>query len=85
MKSFVAHQAFNERDRLAVRRPARNRDLKRGFVDGCSVALCDVDRVDLRDPPIVVAGSWRRRCDERLVVRRPIVVVDVEIFRRHLA
>ena len=85
MKSFVTHQAFDECDRLAIGRPARNRDLKRGFVDGCGVAFCDVDRVNLRDPPIVIARSRRGRYDERFVVGRPIVIVDVKIFRRNLA
>src|SRR6266487_2290105 len=85
VKSFVTHQAFNKGDRLAIGRPARNGNLKRGFVNGCRVAFGDVDRVNLRDPPIVVAGSRRSRYDERLIVGRPIVIVDVKIFRRNLA
>src|SRR5436305_2069646 len=85
MKSFVAHQSFDECDRLAITRPAWNRDLKRSFVDGRGVTVCDVDRVNLSDPPIVVARSRCRRCDERLVVGGPIVIVDVEILRRNLA
>src|SRR5207249_10168361 len=70
MKSLVTHQAFNECDRLPVRRPPWNRHLKRRFVDGCGVALRDVDLVNLRDPPIVVAGTGSRSCYERLVVWR---------------
>ena len=85
MKSFVAHQPFDECDRLAIRRPARNCYLKRRLVDRCGVTLCDVDRVNLRDPPIVIARSRGRRCYERRVVGRPIVIVDVEIRRRNLA
>src|SRR6266550_6671941 len=85
MKSFVAHQAFDEGDRLAIGRPARNGNLKRRFVNGCRVAFGDVDRVNLRDPPIVIAGSRRSRYDERFVVGRPIVIVYVKIFRRNLA
>ena len=85
MKSFVTHQAFDEGDRLAIGRPARNGNLKRGFVDGCRVAFCDVDRVNLCDPPIVIARSRRSRYYERLVVGRPIEIVNVKIFRRNLA
>ena len=85
MKSFVAHQAFDECNRLAIGRPARNCNLKRRFVDGCRVAFCDVDRVNLRDPPIVIARSRRGRRDERFVVGRPIVIVDMKIFWRSLA
>ena len=47
--------------------------------------LRNVDRVNLRDPPIVVARSRSARRHERLVIRRPIVVVNVEILRRNLA
>ena len=85
VKSFVTHQAFDEGDRLTIWRPARNGNLKRGFVNGCRVAFGDVDRVNLRDPPIVIARSRRSRCNERLVVGRPIVIVDVKIFWRNLA
>ena len=54
-------------------------------MDGRGVTVCDVDRVNLSDPPIVVARSRCRRCDERLVVGGPIVIVDVKVFRRNLA
>ena len=84
MVSLIAHQAFDERDRLAVGRPARDRHLQRRFVNGCRVALRDVDRVNLRDPPVVVSGAWSRGGDERLVVRRPIVIVNVQVRRRNL-
>src|SRR5712692_4600777 len=33
MKSFIAHQSFNEGNRFSVRRPARDRELKRRFVN----------------------------------------------------
>ena len=58
---------------------------KRRFVDGCGVAFRNLDCVNLRDPPIVVARARRGRCDKRLVVRRPIEIVNVKIWRRHLA
>src|SRR5437773_11741081 len=78
MKSLVTHQALNEGDRLPIRRPPRNRHLKGRLVDGCGVALRDVDIVNLRDPPIVVARPWSAGCYERLVIRRPIVIVRSE-------
>src|SRR6266567_3236684 len=85
MKSFIAHQSFNKCDRLTVRRPTWDGYLERRLVDRCGLALCDVDRVDLRDPPVVIARTWSGSCHKFLVVRRPIVVVDVKIRWRHLA
>src|SRR5260370_27101260 len=84
MESFIAHQAFNEGDKFTIWRPPRNRHLKRRFVDGCGVALRDVDLVNLRDPPVVVPWTWSGSCYERLVVGSPIVIVDVVILRRNL-
>src|SRR5205823_2594686 len=85
MKSLIAHETFNERNRLTVRRPAWHRHLERGFVDGCGAALGDTDRVDLRDPPVVVAGPWSGGCYKRFVVGRPIEIVNVKIRWRNLA
>src|SRR6266511_1767909 len=85
VKSFVAHQAFDEGNRLAIGRPTRNRDLKSRFVNRCGITLFDVDCVNLRDPPIVIARSRGCCYHECFVVWRPIVIVDVEIFRRNLA
>src|SRR6266498_5810949 len=85
VKPLVTHQAFDECNRLAIRRPAWNCDLKRRFVDGRGLTIRDVDRVNLSDPPIVVARSRGCCYHECFVVWRPIVIVDVEIFRRNLA
>src|SRR5437868_4827088 len=85
MKSFIAHQAFNKGDRLTVRRPTWDGYLERRLVDRCGLALSDVDGIDLRDPPVVIAWTGRGSCDKFLVVGRPIVVVDVKIRRGHLA
>src|SRR5207245_2360914 len=68
VESFIAHQAFNEGDRFTIRRPPRNRQLQRRLVNGSGVALRAVDLVNLRDPPIVVAWTWRGSCYEHLVV-----------------
>ena len=85
MKSFIAHYAFDECDRFAIGRPTRKSDLQSRLVDGCDIPLPDIDGVNLCDPPIIVTGAWRGRCEKRLVVRRPIVIVNVKIRRRHLA
>src|SRR4029077_10439764 len=85
MKSFIAHQAFNKGDRLTVRRPTWHGYLERRLVDRYDLALCNVDRVELRDPPVVIAWAGRGSCDKFLVIGRPIVVVDVKIRRGHLA
>src|SRR6266542_3413743 len=84
VKPLVAHQAFDECNRLTIGRPTRNRDLKSRFVNRCGITLFDVDCVNLRDPPIVIARSRGCCYHECFVVWRPIVIVDVEIFRRNL-
>src|SRR5438128_1519486 len=85
MSCFIAHQAFNKCDRLTVRRPTWDGYLERRLVDRRGLALCNVDRVDLRDPPVVVTWTGRGSCDKLLVIGRPIVVVDVKIRWGHLA
>src|SRR5205823_13237353 len=79
MKSFIAHQAFNKGDRLTVRRPTWDGYLERRLVDRCGLALSDVDGIDLRDPPVVIAWTGRGSCDKFLLVGRPILVVDVQL------
>ena len=85
MKAFVAHDPFDKGDRLTVRRPARDRDLQRRFVDGGRAAFRQIDGVDLRDPPVVIARTGRGAGDESFSVRRPIEIVNVQISRRDLA
>ena len=55
------------------------------FVNRHRHSFADVDLVDLGDPPIVVAGSGRCRCDKHFVVGRPIEIVNVQIARRNLS
>src|SRR5207253_7917761 len=60
-------------------------NLQRWFADRNRAAFADVNLVDLRDPPIVVAGSGSPRCDKHLVVSRPIEIVNVQFRWRSLA
>ena len=41
--------------------------------------------MNLGNPPIVVARPWSGADDKTLIVRRPIVIVDVKIRRRNLS
>src|SRR5438270_841125 len=84
VETFIAHQSFDERDRFSVRRPARDRDLEGRLVNRSRATLVDVDLIDMRDPPIVVAWPRRSRRDEHFVVRRPIEIVNVKIAGRNL-
>ena len=81
-RAFIAHQSFDEGDRLAVRRPARLGDLQLRRVDRPHGRRGDVDDVQLRDPVVVVARSRRGLGHELLAVRRPVEVVDVHVRRR---
>ena len=42
----------------------------------------DRDRIELRDPPVVITGSMSASCREGFSVRRPIILVYAEVCRR---
>ena len=79
--AFVAHEAADVGDSLAVARPARRaRSAARGLVDRSSrLPLRRVDRVQLRDPPVRVAVAVRGRRGEARAVGRPVVLVHVQV------
>src|SRR5439155_21797532 len=82
VKSLIAHQALDERDRVAIGRPARKRNLEKRLVGQTSpAAVRRAHRPNFGDPPIVVARTWCRSYNEHFVVGRPIVIINVEISR----
>src|SRR5690242_21964902 len=85
MKTLVAHQPFNESDRFPIWCPAGDSHLKGGFMDRPGLATLEQDRVDLGDPPIVVPGARSCSNHKGAVVRRPIVIVNMQAGWRDLA
>ncbi len=83
-RAEVAHETVDHGDRLAVGRPTRTGDLQRRLPDRSGRAAVRGDRVELRDPVVVGARALRRGGGEALAVRRPVVLVDVEIGGAHL-
>jgi len=82
---FIAHEAGDEGDFLAVRGPRGIRNLQRRLVDGLHEAEnTGVERVELGDVPVVVAIAVRGDDGEARAVRRPVVFVDVHIRWRAL-
>ncbi len=84
-RALVAHDPGDERDRLAVRRPARHGDLKRGLENGASLARRGADDAKFGDVPVGVARTRRGSGGEILAVGRPVVFVNVEVGGRNLA
>ena len=82
---FVAHQAFDEGDALAVGGPRGIGDLQRRLVDGFHQAGGGIESGELGDVPIVVAIAESGGDGEAEAVGRPVVFVDVGVGGRDLA
>ena len=70
---------MNDVDRPAVGRPARPGDLQRRPPDRPRRTIVRTHDVELRRPVVVRAGTFHRFGGERLSIRRPVIVVNVEI------
>ena len=82
---LIAHQASDESDSLAVRRPCRIRHLERRLVNRLHQAgRSGVEKVKVGDVPVVVAVAGRSDHRETRTVWRPIVFVDVHVGGRDL-
>ena len=81
-RAEVAHEATDESYGAAVGRDARDRhlQLEAGY---SAAAAADVERIELRDPPVRIAIALRCCADEATTVRHPVVFVNVGIRRRY--
>ena len=72
-RSFVAHQAFDEGDVLAVGRDMGLGNLPLGSVDLTHLTGLRVDAIELCDIPVCIAGAVGGGCDPALAVGGPVV------------
>ena len=82
-RAEIAHQAADIGNRLAVRRHAREIELRRRFGDLANRAGGRIDRVERCHPPIVVAIAQRGAGDKAMAIGCPIIFVDVATGGRH--
>src|ERR1019366_6736463 len=54
-QSFIAHQPFDERHQLSIRRNVRLRNLPLRLIDLAHPTVFCVDAIEARDPPVVVS------------------------------
>ena len=78
---FVAHQTLDKRHGLAIGRPGRVGNLKRCFMDGFHLAARGLERVNLRNVPVVVAIAMGRGGHKTFAVGRPVVFINVHVRR----
>src|SRR3989442_10120657 len=83
-RAEVAHEATDESYGAAVGRDARDRHLQLE-ARYAAAAAADVERIELRDPPVRIAIALRRGADEATTVRYPVVLVNVSFRRRYEA
>ena len=88
-RALIAHQATDERDMRAIRRPARHRDLQTVKRSGIFLRIDDAGGlrvsgcrcgVELCHPPVVLPRRWCGDIGQLLRVRRPVKLVNMQLL-----